>query len=297
MTRTKPFADTDPMIGLYERTVRHEPMGDEFARRLVQGTSQNPGVAARSSQYLVRCLVRRMAAEAGVEVITGITPAEALVRSVFDFDVYRPSLRFWNDQVRGANEVFKAFADGGDVPPGQLLSACQIMAQLEILSVEGRRKINPVTVDPGIHVELLKFWETLTPGRWLHPRSIAILDPAILGAGALKPSSATLFVDGTLVEVVAKKGLIVNRDDLRRSAAKAAQAQLCGLLAGNDGNGRAAVDGIAFLFTRHNRMMEFGLEEIFGADGWERYLDGFAELAGIEREQAMEHQAGMGMLT
>lgn len=288
MGRLKPFADTDPMIALYERTVRHEPTGDEFARRLVQDTSQNPGVVARSSQYLVRCLVRRMAAAAGVDIITGLTPAEVLVQSVFDFNVYRPSLRFWNDQVRGANEVFRVFAHGGNVPPGRLLSACQIMAQLEILSVEGRKRINPVTVDPRIHVELLKFWENLTLEHWLQPRSLAILDPAIPGAGVLNPTSAPLCVDGTLVEVVAKKGLIVNRDDIRRIAAKAAQAQLCGLLPGNDRHGNVTVDRIAFLFTRHNRMMEFGLEEIFGSDGWERYLDGFAELAGIEPEREME---------
>lgn len=288
MTSIKPFADTDPMIALYERTVCHEPTGDEFARRIVQDTSENPGIVARSLQYLVRCLVRRMAAEAGVDVVTGLTPAEAFVRSVFDFNVYRPSLRFWNDQVRVANEIFRTFADGGDVPPGRLLSACQVMAQLEILSVEGRRKINPVRVDPGIHVELLKFWESLTLERWLQPRSLAILDPAIPGAGVLKPTTATLFVDGTLVEVVAKKGLILNRDDLRRVASKAAQAQLCGLLPGSDRHGQVAVGRVGFLFTRHNRLMEFGLEEIFGPDGWERYLDGFAELAGMERECEME---------
>ncbi|HEV2564086.1 MAG TPA: hypothetical protein VGU19_03275 [Microvirga sp.] len=229
-----------------------------------------------------------MAVEAGAEVVTGLTPAERLVRSVFDFDVYRPSLRFWNDQVRGANEVFKVFAAGEDVPPGRLLSACQIMAQLEILNVEGRRKINPVTVNPSVHVELLKLWENLTLEDGLRPFSLAILDPAIQGAGVLTPTGTPLFVDGTLVEVVAKKGLIVNRDDLRRIAAKAAQARLCGLLPSNDRHGNVTVDRIAFLFTRHNRMMEFGLEEIFGSDGWERYLEGFADLAGMEPERELE---------
>jgi hypothetical protein len=55
------------------------------------------------------------------------------------------------------------------------------------------------------------------------------------------------------------------------------------------------VDRVALLFTRQNRLIEFGIEELFGADGWERYLDGFAELAAITREPEMEPD-GMAMM-
>jgi hypothetical protein len=62
-----------------------------------------------------------------------------------------------------------------------------------------------------------------------------------------------------------------------------------------DGLGQVAVDRVAFLFTRHNRMLELSLEETFGSDGWDRYLDGFVQLAGIEAEREMEPD-GMSMM-
>ncbi|MBO1905335.1 hypothetical protein KHP60_09530 [Microvirga sp. 3-52] len=48
------------------------------------------------------------------------------------------------------------------------------------------------------------------------------------------------------------------------------------------------MERLGLLFTRQNRLVEFGIEELFGADGWERYLDGFAELAGMEPERERE---------
>jgi hypothetical protein len=39
-------------------------------------------------------------------------------------------------------------------------------------------------------------------------------------------------------------------------------------------------------------LVEFGTHDLFGADGWERYLDGFAELAAIRREPEVECRPG-----
>jgi hypothetical protein len=50
---------------------------------------------------------------------------------------------------------------------------------------------------------------------------------------------------------------------------------------------------IALLFTWQNRLIEFGVEEVFGAEGRERCLDAFVELAAITRERELE-PAGHG---
>lgn len=86
-----------------------------------------------------------------------------------------------------------------------------------------------------------------------------------------------------------------NREDLRLVAAKAAQARLSGVLPKGDAPDPVAVDRIALIYARQNRLIEFDVEELFGADGWERYLNGFAELAGMEREREMEAD-GMSMM-
>jgi hypothetical protein len=70
-------------------------------------------------------------------------------------------------------------------------------------------------------------------------------------------------------------------------AGKAAQAQLESVLRRTT-SGEAAVDGSVLLYTRQNRLMEFSLHELFGADGWKRHLDRFAELAAITLEREME---------
>jgi hypothetical protein len=85
------------------------------------------------------------------------------------------------------------------------------------------------------------------------------------------------------------------RESLRLLVARAAQAQLGGVLPKGDALDPVAVDRIGLLFTRQNRLVEFGIEELLGADGWERYLDGFAELAAIKWERDLEPD-GMAMM-
>lgn len=126
-------------------------------------------------------------------------------------------------------------------------------------------RLDPARTDAAVGRELLAVWEALDAQSLLAPRALAILHPQIARAGALKGSSATLFVDGTLIDITTRAEAV-------------------------------AVERVALLFTRQNRLSEFGINELFGADGWERYMDGFAELAAITREPEMEPE-GMTMTT
>lgn len=287
--RRRPSNASNPLVlELYARTVRHEPKGNYPARLLVRPSARQQHFVDRAAEYLLHCLVRRKATEAGAEVHLGMTPVEARLREAFDFDVYKPSLKVWNDHVRGAESVFKAFADGGDVPPVRLLMACQAMAQLEFVTLEGRKRMDPVRMNPVTHGELIKFWRILDEDRSLQPHSLVVIRPMMAGTGSIVPTQASMIVDGTLIELTDRKVVCIDPNDLRRLAAKAAQATVCGIRPEGDGPGQVPVDRVALMFPRYNRLMEFRLEEIFGADGWERYLDGFAELAGMERECEME---------
>lgn len=294
MLRCPSFASTALMMELYNQTVRHVPKGDPRTALLVRPSALKRHIVDRAAEYLVHCLVRRMADEAGAEVRIGVSPAEARVRQAFDLDTYKPSLKEWSDHVRGAMEVFGEFAAGGQVPHGRILSACQALAHLEFVTLEGRKRMDPVRIDPAIHVELLQFWKTLDTARLPQPRSLAITHPEIAGAGPIWPTQASLFVDGTLIQVVARTVASVAPDDIRLLAAKAAQVQLCGVPGRGDGPSPFPVDRIALMFTRHNRLLEFSLDDVFGPDGWERYLNRFAQLAGIEAEREMEPH-GMSM--
>ena len=242
----------------------------------------------RAAEYLVHCLVRRLAVEAGAEVRIGESPAEARIRQAFDLDTYKPSLKEWSDHVRGAMAVFREFSDGGEAPHGRILTACQALAQLEFVTLEGRKRMDPVRIDPAIHAELLQFWKTLDTARLPQPCSLAITHPEIAGAGPVWPTQASLLVDGTLIQVASRTVASVAPDDLRLLAAKAAQAQLCGVLGNGGGPCPVPIDRVALMFTRHNRLMEFRLEEIFGADGLEQYLEGFAVSAGMDLERDRE---------
>jgi hypothetical protein len=248
-------------------------------------------VFQRATEYLVRNLVRRMAVEAGAELRASMLPAEARVRQAFNVPRFKPYLREWCDHVNGARAVFKEFTEGGEVPRSRLVTACQSMALLETLlhsDIARFDRLDPARTDAAVGRELLTIWETLDARDLLAPSALAILHPQLARAGTLKGSNATLLVDGTLIDVTTRVEAKVNRNDLRLLAGKAAQARLGGILPKGDAPGTVAVDRIALLHARQNRMVEFGIEELFGADGWERYLDGFAELAAIEREPEME---------
>lgn len=287
--RTTHYSDTAPMKALFNRTIRHVPTGNIGAPLLVRSSGTQPAIVFKSAEYLVRCLVRRMANEAGAEVRAGMLPAEARVRRVFYVPRFRPYLREWCDIVNEARAVFKEFADGGNVPRGSILNACQSLARLEVLhQTENSSRFAPVRINPAINGEVMAIWENLDADWLLRPRSLAILHPTFPKAGALGTASADLIVDGTLIDVTAAVEPTFTRESLRLLVAKAAQAQLGGVLPKSDTPDPVTVDRIALLFMRQNRLMEFGIDELFGPEGWERYLDGFAELAGMERERDRE---------
>ncbi|MFC4171626.1 hypothetical protein ACFOYU_06095 [Microvirga sp. GCM10011540] len=126
--------------------------------------------------------------------------------------------------------------------------------------------------DPGrpnaaVDRELLAIWETLDERDVLAPGALAILHPQLARAGVLKASNATLFIDGTLIDVTTRAQPAVDRDDLRLLIGKAAQAQLGGVLPNGDAPGPVTVEKVALLYARQNRLMEFGVEDLFGADG------------------------------
>jgi hypothetical protein len=99
----------------------------------------------------------------------------------------------------------------------------------------------------------------------------------------------------SFVEVTDRKVVCIDPSDLRRLAAKAAQAPVRGAGTEDVRPGQVSVDQITLLFPSYNRLVGFSLDEIFVAGGWERHLDGFAELAGIERERETEAD-GMVMM-
>jgi hypothetical protein len=286
------FVESVPMKELFERTIRHAPTGRFEAPLLVRPSGNHTMVVQRATEYLVRNLVRRMAVEAGTELRVSMLPAEARVRQAFNVARFKPYLSEWCDHVNAARAVFKEFTEGRDVTRGHLVTACQSMALLETLlqtDITRFDRFDPRRTDAATGRELMAIWETLDARDLLAPSALAILHPQLPRTGTLKASSATLLVDGTLIDVTTRAEAAVDRDDLRLLAGKAAQALLGGVLP--KGATPGAVDRIALLYARHNRLMEFGIEELFGADGWERYLDGCAELAAITREPEMEPEA------
>lgn len=285
------FVESVPMKELFERTVRHAPTGRFEAPLLVRPSGGHTMVLQRATEYLVRSLVRRMAFEAGVELRVGMLPAEARVRQAFNMPRLKPYLREWCDHVNGARAVFKEFTEGAEVTRSRLVAACQSMALLETLlhsDFTRHDRFDPGRPNAAMGRELLAIWEALDALDLLTPSDLAILHPQLARSGTIKTSNATLFVDGTLIDVTTRAEAKVNRDDLRLLAGKAAQAQLGGVLPRGDAPGTVIVEMIALLYARQNRLMAFGIEELFGADGWERYLDGFAELAAIMRGPEMK---------
>jgi hypothetical protein len=151
--RTTPFSDTAPMKELFEHTIRHVPTGNIGAPLLVSSSGRQPGIVFKAAEYLVRCLVRHMANEVGVEVRAGMLPAEERVRRAFNIPRCKPYLREWCDLVNEARAAFKEFADGGDVLRGRILHACQSMARLELQhQTVGNPKFDPVRISPAIGV-------------------------------------------------------------------------------------------------------------------------------------------------
>jgi hypothetical protein len=238
-----------------------------------------------------RCALNR--ANAGAELCPGMMP-DPLRMAFYVRRLASHAKEWWSDLV-DAKTVMEEFAEGGQVPRESLFNTCQAMSLLENRLRVDDSKFDPVRLDRSVTRELLAIWDNLDAQELLAPRSLAVLHPRLARAGTLPTSTANLSVDGTLIDVKTVETPIVERVFMRQLVGKAAQAQLGSVQPKGDAPGKVAVDRIAFLFTRQKRLIEFGIEELFGAEGWERSLDGFAELAGIEREREMAHADGMSM--